>query len=455
MFGARAMRSGHSTLLIASVAFVSTAATMARDAYSDSVVTQEAVVANVAKPADVAPLVSPKRGLETVPDSAPVYAGDSYAAKMSSVERINIRVPGVASLSGEYRINGDGTIALPGIGRLNVGESTISEFETQLASEIQRVSNRESSVAVEVIDYRPVFVSGVVARSGSFPWKPGFSILHVEALAGGLYRGPMSADASAAAEPTTDREQERAMRSAYGLASTLASIERLKTEMKNEATYVLPPRAASLVSKSDQQTLLSAQQATLASRLSMFNAKVTAAETAKAMAVKEKSALEDQIVRIKKQLNQRRELAQKIEFMTQRRYARGDRLFEEQVRVAELEERLTTTTIAISRTEVAANMAQQELESVVLSRNAEINTELLSLEQKKVSFEIDIDSANNIYRRVTGRDVNTARFAEPLVPRYEIVRTEAGKTQVLKADRSVQVLPGDVVVVSFGRTDGS
>jgi chromosome segregation ATPase len=225
--------------------------------------------------------------------------------------------------------------------------------------------------------------------------------------------------------------------------------------MKNEATYVLPPRVASLVSKSDQQTLLSAQQATLASRLSMFNAKVTAAENAKAMAAKEKSALEDQIVRIKKQLNQRRELTQKIEYMTQRRYARGDRLFEEQVRVAELEERLTTTTIAISRSEVAANVAQQELESIVLSRNAEIDTELLSLEQKKVSFEIDIDSANNVYRRMTGRDVNTARFAEPLVPRYEIVRTEAGKTQVLKADRSVQVLPGDVVVVSFGRTDGS
>ena len=207
--------------------------------------------------------------------------------------------------------------------------------------------------------------------------------------------------------------------------------------------------------KSDQQSLLSAQKATLASRTSMFNAKVAAAENAKAMAAKEKNALEEQAVRIQSQLKQRRQIVQKIEYMTERHYARGDRLFEEQVRVAELEERLTTTTIAISRAEVAATTAQQELESVALSRNAEIDSELLALEQSKVGFEIDIDSANNLYRRVTGRDVSTARFAEPFVPRYEIVRSESGKLQVLKADRSVLVLPDDVVVVSFGPPDGS
>lgn len=95
--------------------------------------------------------------------------GKEFAAKMSSVERVNIRIPGLAALSGEYRVNGDGTISLPGLGRLQVGDATIAEFEAQLASEIQRVSNRESSVAVEVVDYRPVFVSGVVAHSGAFP----------------------------------------------------------------------------------------------------------------------------------------------------------------------------------------------------------------------------------------------------------------------------------------------
>jgi polysaccharide biosynthesis/export protein ExoF len=453
MFGSRAQRSGNRRFFIATVLFFSTTATLAQEASTNSAVSTKLLATSVAKLADVAPLGLPERATEAALDPAPAVSGASFAAKMSSVERVNIRVPGLTSVSGEYRVNGDGTIAVPGIGRLNVGEVTISEFETQLAAEIQRVSNRETSVAVEVIDYRPVIVSGVVAHSGAFPWKPGFSVLHVEALAGGLYRGPML---SAASEPiTTEREEERAMKAAHGLASALASIERLKTEMASSAAYALPSRVASLVSKSDQQALLAAQQATLASRISMYNAKVAAAKNAKSIAAKEKSALEEQAVRIQTQLKQRRQLVQKIEYMTERRYARGDRLFEEQVRVAELEERLTTTTIAISRAEVAASAAQQDLESIVLIRNAEIDTELLALEQRKVAFEIDIDSANNIYRRVTGRNVNTSRFAEPLVPRYEVVRTEFGRSQVLKADKSFQVLPGDVVVVSMGRPDGS
>lgn len=443
MSGPKVLLSGHSGSLILALALFTVAAPPARLAYSNP---------NSSNPT-VANLTDPS--IASITAASGSVAGDtskSSASKMSSVERINIRIPGVTSLSGDYRITGDGTIALPGIGRLQVGDSTIAEFETQLANEIQRVTNRESSVAVEVIDYRPVFVSGVVAHSGAFPWKPGYSILHVEALAGGLFRGSVAPD-MVAMEPVSDREHDRAMRAGYGLASTLASIERLKTEMRNGSEYILPPKVLQLVSKADQQSLLSAQQATLASRQSVFNAKVTALQNAKAMAEKDKVALTEQAARVESQLKQRREFVQKIQYMTENRYVRGDRLYEEQVRVAELEERMTTTTIAISKAEVAANAAQQELESLVLSRNAEIDSEILALEQKKVGFEMDIESANSVYKRMTGQEVNTSRTAEPMIPRYEIVRADGNKSQVIKADRATAVMPGDVVVVSYGRPD--
>lgn len=440
MSGPKVLLSGHSGSLILALALFTVAAPPARLAYSNPN-SSNPTVANLTDSTGA-----------TLSSGAAGETPKSSASKMSSVERINIRIPGVTSLSGEYRITGDGTIALPGIGRLQVGDSTISEFEAQLANEIQRVTNRETSVAVEVIDYRPVFVSGVVAHSGAFPWKPGYSILHVEALAGGLFRGSVAPD-MVAMEPVSDREHDRAMRAGYGLASTLASIERLKTEMRNGSEYILPPKVLQLVSKADQQSLLSAQQATLASRQSVFNAKVTALQNAKAMAEKDKVALTEQAARVESQLKQRREFVQKIQYMTENRYVRGDRLYEEQVRVAELEERMTTTTIAISKAEVAANAAQQELESLVLSRNAEIDSEILALEQKKVGFEMDIESANSVYKRMTGQEVNTSRTAEPMIPRYEIVRADGNKSQVIKADRATAVMPGDVVVVSYGRPD--
>lgn len=52
------------------------------------------------------------------------------AGNMRNVERIQIRVPGMATISGEYRMNGDGAIALPGLGRLQVGAGTVQDLET-------------------------------------------------------------------------------------------------------------------------------------------------------------------------------------------------------------------------------------------------------------------------------------------------------------------------------------
>lgn len=391
--------------------------------------------------------------VETVASTSVQDETQHFAAKMNSVERVYIRVPGLASLSGEYRVNGDGTLALPGLGRLQIGEATIEAFEAQLAAEIQRVSNQETSVAVEIVEYKPIFVSGLVARSGAYPWRPGFSVLHAEALAGGLLRGPVSADGATVASFSKDHERERAVRSAYELAATLATIERLRMETMNEPHYSLPPRIVSLVSKAEQESLLAAQQATLKSRLSLFNARIAAAESAEKIAVNEGKALDEQILRIQDQLSKRRALVKKVEYMTKNRYARGDRLFDEQVRVAELEERLTTTTLAKSRAEVAAQSARQQIETIVLSRKAEHDTELLALEQKKAEAEIAVESASDVYRRATGQDAIASRVSEPLVTRYEIVRSEGGRSMVFRADKSTPLLPGDVVVVSLERPE--
>lgn len=370
------------------------------------------------------------------------------ATRMSSAERVNIRIQGYAALSGEYRINGDGTLAMPGLGRIEIGDSTIAELETRLASEIVRVSNREASVAIEVVDYRPVFVSGIVTRVGAFPWKPGLRVLHAETLAGGLYRAAGAAESSIV--PSTDRERERAVRAAYDLASARTSIARLRAEKENSNSFTVPPRLASLVSKEEQDGIVAAQRAMLDSRSTAFAVRVSALQNTKAMALQEKTALETQMTRIQDQLNKRRAMEKKIERMTDQGYARGDRLFEEQVRISALEERMTTTSLAIAKMEMTAASAQQDLDLLVLGRKADIDTELLGLEQRASQLEIEIDSANGLFKRFTGQDALGARDAE-ITPSYEVVRVEGGKSKVIPANRSTALQPGDVLLVGLSR----
>lgn len=377
------------------------------------------------------------------------------ASRMLNAERVNVRILGYAALSGEYRINGDGTMSLPGIGRIEIGELTIAEFEQQLASEIGRLGNKDVNVAIEVVDYRPIFISGAVTRSGSFPWKPGLTVLHAEALAGGLFRGTVVGDAMTLT-PSTDRDRERAVRAAYDLAAAIAQIERLKIEKAGGTTYKLPARATKLITQSELEAITAAQQAALLSRSIAYANRVSSAESAKLLAVKEKNALEQQNLRVLDQLAKRRALLKKIETMTGLGYARGDRVFDEQVRIAELEERLTNVMLSISRMEVAAAAAQKELDSIVLGRKADIDQEVITLEQRAAQLEIEIDSANSSYQRLTGQDAVATRSAQqPQLPSYEIVRIVQGKSQIINADRSTGLQPNDVLVVNFVRRNAS
>ena len=396
------------------------------------------------------PKTSPSSRRATV-DYKSFSAERMLGARLVNAERIHVRIPGHANISGEYRVNGDGTIALPGLGRFEISTATIADFETQLADEIARISGRETAVTIEVLDYRPVFVSGSVARAGAFPWKPGLSILHAETLAGGMARGDTATPgAGAGVGMMTDREKDRALRAAYELAATLATIARLRVEKENGDKLVVLAKLSDLVSPSDQAGLIATQEATLRSRNSAHAARISAITNARTLASKELGALLEQRVRMLDQLSKRRATLKKIENLASQGFARADRVFEDQLRISELEERLTNTTLAIARIEATAATAQVDLDVLKLGRIAEIDTEILRLEQKASQLELELDSANGAFRRITGQELAGTRATRGPMTSYEIVRTEAGVSKVIKADRATLLQPGDVLMVNLG-----
>ena len=42
------------------------------------------------------------------------------------------------------------------------------------------------SVSVEIIEYRPIFILGEVAKPGQYPYEPGMTVLTAVAIAGGF-----------------------------------------------------------------------------------------------------------------------------------------------------------------------------------------------------------------------------------------------------------------------------
>jgi protein involved in polysaccharide export with SLBB domain len=96
------------------------------------------------------------------------------------------------ALGGEFVVTQDGTIELPVIGALPIGEldcaGLASEIADRLQSKIGLVGKPETRV--EVVEFPPIYVVGDVTTPGQYRFRPGLTALHALALGGGIYRSP-------------------------------------------------------------------------------------------------------------------------------------------------------------------------------------------------------------------------------------------------------------------------
>ena len=102
-------------------------------------------------------------------------------------EQVRIITFGEEQLTGQFRVNDRGTIAIPLLGAIPASGLTTAELEHSIA---QRLRDKkvllDPSVSVEVLTYRPVFILGEVNKPGEYPYQPGMTVLTAVTIAGGF-----------------------------------------------------------------------------------------------------------------------------------------------------------------------------------------------------------------------------------------------------------------------------
>src|SRR5215467_5603283 len=89
----------------------------------------------------------------------------SYA--LGPGDQVRIIVFGEDNLTGEFRVNDSGNIALPLVGAVHAAGLTSEGLEAAVGAALRRGNLvRNPSVAVEIIAYRPIYVLGEVNRPG-------------------------------------------------------------------------------------------------------------------------------------------------------------------------------------------------------------------------------------------------------------------------------------------------
>jgi len=93
---------------------------------------------------------------------------------------------GEDKMSGEYRIDDQGNLALPLVGEVQAAGLTPDQLKQKLVQTYAQGGYLvDPKIAVEILSYRPYFILGEVNSPGQYPYIPGLTIQQAVATAKG------------------------------------------------------------------------------------------------------------------------------------------------------------------------------------------------------------------------------------------------------------------------------
>lgn len=106
--------------------------------------------------------------------------------RLGAADQLRITVFGEPELSGEYVLDGTGTVSLPLIGEVTALDLTVREFQRLAESRFADGYLRDPRINAEVMNYRPFYILGEVRQPGEYPYSNGLTVMNAVATAGGF-----------------------------------------------------------------------------------------------------------------------------------------------------------------------------------------------------------------------------------------------------------------------------
>lgn len=99
---------------------------------------------------------------------------------------VEIVVYGVADFNRRATVNIDGDVAVPFLGEVRAVGLSVSGLRGEITRRLEAEGHFQGPhVTVELAEHRPFYISGDITRPGAHPYRPGLTVRHAVALAGG------------------------------------------------------------------------------------------------------------------------------------------------------------------------------------------------------------------------------------------------------------------------------
>lgn len=116
----------------------------------------------------------------------PIQTAAVHDYHLGAGDKVQIEVYNDREMSGQFEIDAGGQVSIPLIGGVQLGGLTLRQAEQAIVDKLksEKIVN-DPNVSVNISQYRPIYVTGEVQRSGQFPFASGMTALTGVALANG------------------------------------------------------------------------------------------------------------------------------------------------------------------------------------------------------------------------------------------------------------------------------
>lgn len=126
-------------------------------------------------------------GCAATPPPLPVAAATGISAyRLGPGDRLRITVFGETTLTGEYQVTDDGSVAFPLIGNVPAAQGSLVALRDAIQGRLAAGYVKDPRVSVEVLAYRPYYILGEVNKPGQYPFVVGLRLDQAVAAAGGF-----------------------------------------------------------------------------------------------------------------------------------------------------------------------------------------------------------------------------------------------------------------------------
>ncbi len=345
-------------------------------------------------------------------------------------------------LSGERTIQENEQIALPFLGQIRAASLTTAELELAVAKAFGAMFHRPAFVTVLSVEHNPIYVLGLVRNAGSYKYSAGMTVLHAFALAGGVERRPTELWQGLEAA----REESRTAQLRASASRLLARQAVLRAE-RDAVEPAVPPQLARLLGHADAQVLVNDEAAsrrlTLATRNVTERSLRAAVETSKS----ELELAKDRLVPLDANIKLRKERLTALTTLSSSGAASKAQLVEVQSSLFDVEGRRSESLAAIAVAKRRLEQAESELMRFDIENKNQLQLDIAAADRQNLDDLTMIEHSRETLKafQIDGVNASPARKADSLV--FEVFRRSGGATQIIQAQETFELEPGDLVRV--------